>query len=181
MKKISAIFIIMLLFFTGCGKEKKVKINLPANEKIENIPSFVMQGFLLKSTENGKTKFEIYSKTAQIFELKKEAYAQTVEAKIFEDDGKISILKGDRAIINTETNSVEINGNVVLNGSSGIVLKTEKLFWDDKNKKIFSDEEVTIIKKNNVIKGIGFESDSALKNIKLKNKVELKARDLQDE
>ncbi len=182
MKRILIIILILFLcFFSGCKKEKKIKPKLPVGEKIEDVPSFIMQGFKLKTTEDGKAKIEIVSKAAQIFEMKKKAYAQFVTVKFFEEDGKISVLYGDKAEIDTVTNAIQMNGNVVLNASNGIVLKTQKLFWDDKEKKIFSDVEVEIIKDKNRIKGIGFESDSGLKNIKLKNKVELKARDLENE
>ncbi len=182
MKKFLIIILILLLcFFGGCQKEKKIKPKLPIGENIEDIPNFIIEGFKLKSTENGKLKVEIISKAAQIFEMKKKAFAQFVTVKFFEDDGKISVLYGDRAEINTETNAIQVIDNVVLNASNGIILKTNKLFWDDREKKIYSDAEVEIIKDKNHIKGVGFESDAGLKNIKLKNKVELKAKDLKNE
>ncbi|MCX7697918.1 MAG: LPS export ABC transporter periplasmic protein LptC [Candidatus Goldbacteria bacterium] len=182
MKKIFIIFLsLVLCFLSACQKEKKIKPKLPVGENIEDIPNFIIEDFKLKSTEDGKIKMEIISKAAQIFEMKKKAKAQFVTVKFFEEDGKISVLYGDRAEINTETNAIQMNDNVVLKASNGIILKTNKLFWDDKEKKIFSDAEVEIIKDKNRIKGIGFESDSGLKNIKLKNKVELRARNLENE
>lgn len=182
MKKILIVSLILIFcFFSGCQKERKIKPRLPVGEKIEDIPNFIIEGFKLKSTEEGKVKMEVVSKAAQIFEMKKKAYAQYVTVKFYEEEGKISVLYGDRAEINTETNAIQINDNVVLNASNGIVLKTDKLFWDDREKKIYSDAEVEIIKDKNRIKGTGFESDPGLKNIKLKNKVELRAKDLENE
>jgi LPS export ABC transporter protein LptC len=110
--------------------------------------------------------------------MKKKAYAQNVEIKYFEDSKKYSLITADKAVLDTDTNFMEMTGNVNLKTSSGATLQTEKLFWDDVHKKMYSDEEVTIIKEGSILNGVGFESDVQMKDIVIKNKVKLKARNL---
>ncbi len=168
----------VLLFLAGCDEATRFKPKLPVGGNVENIPSFVMENFKLTSTEKGAVKWIFNAKATQIFEMKKKAYAQNVEIKYFEDSKKYSLLTADKAVLDTDTNFMEMTGNVHLQNSSGATLQTEKLFWDDAHKKMYSDEEVTIIKEGSTLNGVGFESDVQMKNVVIKNKVKLKARNL---
>jgi|DewCreStandDraft_4_1066084.scaffolds.fasta_scaffold04229_10 LPS export ABC transporter protein LptC len=172
-------FIIILILFVLAGCEyKKVKPRLPAPDKIENIPNYMIQGFNLTNTEDGVKQTEIKAEAAQVFELKKMIYAQKLEVKSYEKDGGITILNADTAVINTENNSFKAAGNVKIKASNGTVIITDSILWDDVQKKVVGEGPVTVIKDKNVISGIGFESDIDMRDIRIKNKVKLKARDI---
>lgn len=49
----------------------------------------------------------------------------------------------------------------------GDTLKTELLYWDEKKATIYSDQFVKIIQKEQIITGIGFESDLQMKKWKI--------------
>ena len=83
-------------------------------------------------------------------------------------------------MIQTDTNFMEVNDSVKYTASNGMVLKTDKLFWDNELKKIYTDDQVIIIKGESVQKGIGFESDASMQNMIIKKKVRLTAKDLQE-
>ena len=87
---IIALTVVLAVTLASCG-EKKIKPKLPVGDKIEDIPNFVMEGFVLTSTEKGTRQWEMHAKGAQIFERKKKAYAQDVNMKSFEKKGKHSI------------------------------------------------------------------------------------------
>ena len=169
---------ILALLLPACGDDTKIKPRMPAGDRIEDIPSYVMQGFTLQSVEDGKVLFEIKAKSAQVFELKKKAYVQIVTARYYVDSKKPSLLWADRAVIDTDTNFIDMQGNVKVKSAEGMQLETDRLFWDNKQKKMYSDAKVTVYKGKNTLYGIGFESDSQLKNIQIKKSVTVKARDL---
>jgi LPS export ABC transporter protein LptC len=177
LKKIFALLLPALIIFSvsGCGKSTKIQPKLPVSGSIEDIPNFVMEGFKMKSTDKGKVKWEITARAAQIFELKKKAYAQSVIMVHHDETDKKTILYGDRAEINTDTNFMVITGNVKAVSSEGAIIQTQKLFWDDKLKKMYTDDEVTITRQGSVLRGIGFESDAGFKNVEIKRRVRLKA------
>jgi LPS export ABC transporter protein LptC len=165
----------------GC-EYKKVQPKLPATEKVEDIPNYIIQGFNLTTTEEGIKKTELKAASAQVFEMKKIILAQNLEAKNYEKDGGVTVLKADNAVINTENNSFKASGNVKIIASNGTIITTDSIFWDDVQKKVIGEGAVSIIKDKNIISGIGFQSDVDLRDIKITKKVKLKAKDIiQDE
>ncbi|MCX8092877.1 MAG: LPS export ABC transporter periplasmic protein LptC [Candidatus Goldbacteria bacterium] len=173
--------IFLLLIIVGC-EHKKIQPRLPATEKIENIPNYIIQGFNLTTTEEGVKKTELKAASAQVFEMKKLIFAQKLEMKNYEKDGGITVLSADHAVINTENNSFKASGNVRIKASNGTVIITDSIFWDDAQKKVIGEGPVSVIKDKNVISGIGFQSDIDMKDIRINKKVKLKAKDIiQDE
>ncbi len=62
----------------------------------------------------------------------------------------------------------EAKNNVVAVNAQGDTLKTELLIWDEQKEKISSDQFVKIIRKDQIMTGIGFESDQDLSNWHIK-------------
>jgi len=63
----------------------------------------------------------------------------------------------------------EAKNNVIAVNQKGDTLKTEYLVWDDKRHKIYSDQFVKIIQKDQVFTGIGFESNADFSEYRFKN------------
>jgi LPS export ABC transporter protein LptC len=177
---VSLALIIFVIFTAGCGDEVKIKPRLPVGDNVEDIPNYVIEGFKLMSTDKGKTEWEIAGKSAQVFEMKKRIFVQDFVMKIYEKSGSYATTTGKKAIINTDTNFMEVDDNVRYTATNGMLLKTEKLFWDNALKKIYTEAEVIVIKDKSILKGIGFESDSSMQNMVIKKQVRLTARDIQE-
>lgn len=175
MRKILVV-ILMVFIVIGC-EHKKIQPKLPATEKIENIPNYIIQGFNLTTTDHGIKQTELKAESAQVFEMKKMIFAQKLEMKNYEKDGGITVLNADNAVINTANNSFKATGNVKIKASNGTIIITDSIFWDDVQKKVIGEDAVTVIKDKNVISGIGFQSDIDMRDIKINKKVKLKARD----
>jgi len=58
--------------------------------------------------------------------------------------------------------------NVLVVNQDGDSLKTEELIWEKETGKIYSDKFVKIIRKDQIINGIGFESDQNMANWEVK-------------
>jgi len=58
--------------------------------------------------------------------------------------------------------------NVIVVNRGGDTLKTEELVWEGKTGKIYSDKFVKIIRADQIINGIGFESDQNMSNWQIK-------------
>lgn len=171
------LIILSLIILAGC-EHRKIQPRLPATEKIENIPNYIIQGFNLTTTEKGVKQIELIAESAQVFEMKKMIFAQKLEMKNYGKDGSITVLNADNAIINTENNSFKATGNVKIKVSNGIIIITDSIFWDDVQKKVIGDGPVSIIKGKNVISGIGFQSDINMQDIRINKKVKLKTKDI---
>lgn len=74
-------------------------------------------------------------------------------------------ITGDYAVSYNNTSFSEIVGNVVIiNHQQEVVLKTEQMYWDQKESYFFSETPFTIFTAKDTIHGIGFESESNLNN-----------------
>ncbi len=58
--------------------------------------------------------------------------------------------------------------NVIAVNLQGDSLKTEELTWEQDKEKIYSDQFVTVIRQNQIINGIGFESNQNLSDWEIK-------------
>jgi LPS export ABC transporter protein LptC len=69
----------------------------------------------------------------------------------------------------TKTNKVwELKDSVVVINESNDMLETEVLYWNQEKDLIYTDRFVKITNEDQEIQGFGFESDSHLKNRKIK-------------
>lgn len=82
----------------------------------------------------------------------------------FENDGKDSVtVIGDYALTYSKTSMSELRGNViVINHTERSTLKTDQLFWDQKNKYFFSEKKFILTTDSDTINGVGFESKEDL-------------------
>lgn len=85
-----------------------------------------------------------------------------------ESQKRISVLTADSTIIEDNTKDMTAYGNVVVKSdSSATELQTQKLQWNNKERKLFSKEFVKITSPREVIQGYGFESDEKLTYYKI--------------
>lgn len=169
-RNIALIFILLVL--VSCGNSNK-----PAGKTGESKNAVTMKGFTLVQTISGNKKLEIKAEEAQIFPKEKIIKFNVVKAKYFDKGKEISDLKSNEGLIYTDTNDMEISGNVVLITQDKSKLETEKLKWADKAGKLITDKFVKVTKGDNIMTGIGMESDMMLENVLIK-KVTTKISDL---
>ena len=79
-----------------------------------------------------------------------------------------SVLTSDVAEINQNSNDMIARGNVVAKSDSGITLYSKTLLWSSRDEKLKTQEKIMITTLDrDTLYGIGFESDSDLKNWKI--------------
>ncbi len=165
MKSSIALFLLSLIFFAGCG-EKKIEPVIDYTEG-DSIPSQESWGDTIYFTDNGNLQAILESKHLRDFADRKLKYLDTIKVSFFKKaNGKepSSVLTANKAVINDEANKMEAIGNVIVRSKNGRTLKTPELIWLSKKNRIFSDKKVWIADSNEVIEGIGFESDKELDN-----------------
>jgi len=88
-----------------------------------------------------------------------------VAVDFYDRDGcHLSHLTSQTATVNEHTNDLIAKGNVVVVSDSGFTLFTEELRWDHRKERIISEVFVTFVTPEDSLTGIGFESESDLKN-----------------
>jgi len=89
---------------------------------------------------------------------------------IFDDEEKVSsTLKGNYGVRYDLSKRMEARYAVEVINKNGEKLETEKLIWDESNKKIYTDAFVKITTPNQVISGKGLESNQDFTKYEIKN------------
>ncbi len=139
----------------------------------ENLPVVEASNFETMYTDSGEVRFSLKAPKLLQFEADGKTYIEFPEGieliKFDENQNIISSITADYAKNFEKEEKWEAKNNVVATNAQGDTLKTEHLIWEEKTEKIYTEEFVRIIRDDQVITGIGFESDQSLQNWRIKN------------
>lgn len=141
---------------------------LPVLNRFEgsgDIPTLTVENIRTSYTENGKNKGQLQATLAKSYDEAIEPYVdfpKGISIVMFDDNDKIKTsMTANKFIYYKSKRTWEAMGNVVISNIGGDILKTNKLFGDDNENKIFTNEFVQITKSDGTLingKG-GFESN----------------------
>lgn len=156
-----SVILLCMLVFPSCMRDFNYSKKAATVQTIEN--------FVITETQNGKIKTVLQSDMAVIKESEQVAFLTQPVVKFY-DNGKYSAtLTAKTGQINLDTNNVKALGECTVSTATGEVLETKDVDYDHIKEKIYSDSDIKITKDKDVIYGKGFESDTKLKNIVIKN------------
>ncbi|MEI8112675.1 MAG: LPS export ABC transporter periplasmic protein LptC [Bacteroidia bacterium] len=164
------VFILCPLLFISCENEiAKIK-TLTSSEEL---PSITANGYEMLFSDSTVMRFKMHTPELIRHDAEKEPYTEFPKGvKIEKFDAKMNIVSSITAEYAKNFDSDqrwEAKNNVIAVNLKGDTLKTEFLVWDTKKEKIFSDQFVKIIRKDQIITGIGFESNQDFSKYEIKN------------
>ncbi|MDR2813819.1 MAG: LPS export ABC transporter periplasmic protein LptC [Prevotellaceae bacterium] len=160
--KISAAMLLAALSSCKNSIEKIREIN-----DIQAIPSLRIENLNGRMTELGTLKVKFITPELRQFYFAEEKYTdfpKGIELYRYLDSVTVeSSIVADYAINYEAKELWEATGNVVARNLQGDELRTEKLFWNQKTKKVYTDALVNIVdtKKGAIIYGKGLVSDES--------------------
>lgn len=164
-------------FFTGAAFllfscENNIE-KIKAFSSPENLPTVEALNYETMFTDSGEVRFSLKAPKLLGFEGEGKPYYEFPEGielvKYDEHQKIISSITADYAKQFEKEEIWEAKNNVVATNAQGDTLKTEHLIWEEKQEKIYTEEFVRIIRKDQIITGIGFQSDQSLQNWRIKN------------
>lgn len=158
-------FSILLIVLNACESEK-VEPKVNENIKVEELPAQESWNSKVIFTDSGRTSAIMHVGHVRMYTTAQETLIDSGLKVDFynEEEIKTSTLTSDRGKVDDRTKDLYAFDNVIAADDSGTTLKTEKLMWRNHDRKIVTDQFVTIKTPTEVIKGYGFESDQTLKN-----------------
>jgi LPS export ABC transporter protein LptC len=140
----------------------------------KNLPISITKNINLTHTDSGYVKSKMSASLLHDFSnRKKHPYHEFPNGiKIITFDGKDSTtVTAKYAITYKNTQITEVKGNViVLNHSKNVKLKTEQLFWDQKENYYFSNKKSILTSVTDTLIGKnGFDAKSDLSNANMMN------------
>lgn len=168
--RIAALFTEAAFLFSAC--ENNIE-QIKAFSSPENLPTIEASNYQTMFTDSGEVRFSLKAPKLLRFEGDGKPYLEFPEGielvKFDEHQKIISSITADYAKQFEKEEKWEAKNNVVATNAQGDTLKTEHLIWEEKEEKIYTEEFVRIIRENQIISGIGFQSDQSMQNWRIKN------------
>ena len=159
---------VAMLFFSCANKIEKIK----EFSKSDDAPSMEAEGFEMIYSDSTIIRFKIQAKKLQNYDTEKEPFMEFPEGvEIEKYDNNMSIVSkitSDYARYFEKEKKWIAKNNVVVINMQGDSLITEELIWEENKELLYSEQFVKIIRKDQIITGIGFESDQEMSNWEIK-------------
>ncbi|OBQ55882.1 LPS export ABC transporter periplasmic protein LptC [Tamlana sp. s12] len=151
------------MFFSCQDNFKEVqKIGISENE-----PIGVDYNLNLKYTDSGRVTANLISTKALDYSNRDfpfHEFVDGVELDIFDEKNQKSVVIADYAIVYTDTDLIDMQSNVVITTHDNRVLKTDQLYYDQKNEWLYTNEAVSFKSEQDIINGHGFDSNTKFTN-----------------
>ena len=160
----SFIFFVLSLNFSSCNdrlKEFKVsdkEFILPISVA-ENINTKYVDSGRLKSVLNSQKMINFSNQEFPFYE-----FPNGVDLLLLSRNNDTSNVVSNTAVVFTETDIVDLRGDVVLITSTKDTLLTDQLYYDQKKEWLFTDFPVRFRTKNYITNGNGFDSNQDFTN-----------------
>ncbi len=157
-KGITILFSVAILF--SCENNIKEVQDFLADK---NLPIGVAKNVNLIHTDSGRIKTRLVTPLLHDYANRQmhpyQEFPKGIQITTFEENGDSTTLTSDYARTFGKTAISEVRGNVVvINHKDKSRLYTEQLYWDQNTHYIYTDDDFTLYKNKDTVKGRGFES-----------------------
>jgi LPS export ABC transporter protein LptC len=134
---------------------------------LDNGPQSIAENINTKYTDSGKLKSHLISPKMLNYSNREFPYYEFpdgINLTIFDEDNNESNVVADYAIIYNQTDLIDLQGHVVLTTHNKDTLFAEQLFYDQKKEWMFTNLPVRFRTKDQIINGVGFDSNKNFTN-----------------
>ena len=161
-KNIALLFVVAMLF--SCNNTLKEVQDL---DTASQAPMSIAENINTKYTDSGRLTSILVSPKMLNFTNREFPYYKFpdgINLTLFDDDKNKNTVIADHAIVYSETDLIDLQGNVVLTTATNDTLFTEQLFYDQTKEWLFTNYPVKFRTKDYVTNGNGFDSNKNLTN-----------------
>lgn len=171
------IVLIIGLVLVACTPEPPA-VRLAAITGSDQEPTIFFEGFKMVSSKGDAPQWIFHARAAQIYERINLAKAQDIEMIYLKGGQQQSRLTAKKGQLNTKTQHMIAEQDVVIVSSDGVILNTEKLNWDQDQQSIYTDQPVRVERRDSILNGVGLKADSDLKHIEVLADVQIELKSL---
>lgn len=170
---ITAAFFAAVMFISLSSCSDKNKNLAEAITERDSLPSMKSLGVTTLISDSGITRYKIITEEWTVFDKKDPSYWAFEKGVYLEKFDTLfrtdTSIKSDTAYYYEKKKLWELRGNVHIRNLSGNKFDTQLLFWNEKEKKIYSDKFIRIEQEDKIITGYGFESNQELTEYQIRN------------
>ena len=168
---ITFLVIVMLLLFSACSSGKK-DVGEAIVER-DSLPMMQTLGVTTFISDSGVTRYKVITEEWLVFDRKKPSYWAFEKGVYLEQFDSIfnveASIKSDTAYYYDKTKLWKLIGNVDIENRKGERFKTELLYWDQADKKVYTDRFIRIRQPERIIHAHGFDSNEQLTQYTFRN------------
>lgn len=156
---------ISLILLSSCARDP-----IPDMPSREGLPDQESWGVTIILTNEGLMRAKVKSGHLEKYNEKEYVLLDSNVIVDFFDikEKHTSILTSKKAEVTQSSNDMKAMGNVIAVSDSGITLYSETLTWNSKDEKLHTKDNIMITTLDeDTLYGVGFESDSDMKNWKI--------------
>lgn len=171
----TASVVVMLLLFSvtlfSCNQEVKEVVEVSSDPE----KSYTMKATQVNTliSDSGITRYRVKAKEWLVFGNAKEPHSYFPEGIYVEKFDTMfhteASIKADTAYYFDKKGLWRLIGNVEVESLQGERFNTSELFWDQKAEKVYSDKYIRIQQKEQIITGVGFESNQNMTRYRIFN------------
>lgn len=159
---IVTVFTVTMFFSCKDNTSEVLKIGISENE-----PIGVAENINLKHTDSGKIKAILISPKMLDYSNRDFPFSEFTEGiymELFDEQNNKSVVVADYAISYSNTDLIDLQGNVRLSTHNKDTLFAEQLYYDQKNEWMFTNKPVIFKQGQDMINGRGFDSNTKFTN-----------------
>ena len=153
--------LLMVTVFVACKEENKLEVAKSVNPK--KLPTLSTRNVLTYISDSGFTKYKIVTPLWNVYNEAKEPYwdfPKGVFLRQLDHSLKIvATIAADSARYFTGQRRWELYGNVEIDQKGKSFFSSQRIFFDDRNKQIYSDTFIHIETPTQILEGLGFRSN----------------------
>jgi len=165
-----------LLFLSMAVAVIGIFIGLKVRSAVDSLPAIAaevtskdgnltLNNFEYRDVKKGNARWTVWADTATYFEDRKETVLDQVKAVFFLKNGGQVELLGERGVLHTDTNNMEVSGNVGVSFGAGYKLTTDRLLYDRDKELIHTSEEFVLKGQKLTTKGQGMRLEIEKKSV----------------
>lgn len=170
------LILITLTLLSGCEEPISNGVKKPADEA----PSLIFEGFKARGTFKGVKQWEAEATRAKVFQGSQNARAEDVEITYFQGGKAVSHATAKHADIDLKNYDLIADGDVNVRAENGVMLKTEKLNWDNSRQEVRTKARVKVWRGNSVLTGKGLIADRKLEKVEVQEDVKIEAASVEE-
>lgn len=163
-------FALLMLGTAGC-KDDSTSVVSHATDP-EKVPTMTTTDVQTVISDSGHTRYRIVAPLWNMFEESKHphwTFPKGVTCEELDDNyNSVSTIKCDSAYFDKDNALWTLTGNVHITTTSGDIVTTDELMWNQRDHKLYSDAFIHIEKQGRIIEGYGYESNERLTTYQLR-------------
>lgn len=164
LRSLPAVAIVAGILLTACGEEHRDYLS--GNIDPEKFPTMMTRNVETFISDSGIMRYRVVTPLWLIYEEARVphwSFPKTIELEKYDDYfQKQATVRCDSATYFEQERLWRLDGNVRITNIAKEKFLTNQLFWDDRNRKVYSDSFIHIEKSDRIIEGYGFMSNDRL-------------------